>query len=171
MPRFTENDLSKRREAAASAKKAMLERFRARRASDHPVVVEQKAARLAASQARETTRRAKIQRAAAEQQARAEEEARLAREQAESEAAERRAEADRAVALLAEQKAAPRPALCRAQGTSPLTHGEPAASEARVRKGYGYLVARPESIELPTFRSKRDALSTERWAPEAAGAH
>lgn len=95
MPRFKDNDISERREAAANAKKAMLEGFRARRAPDHPIILEQKAAR-----------HAKTQRKAAERQAREEEAARLAREQAESEASERHAEAERAVTLLAEQKAA-----------------------------------------------------------------
>ena len=113
MLRFKDNDISERRAAAANARKAMLERFRARRGPDDPVIIERQAARLAASQARqariaarEAARRAKTQREAAEQRARQEEAARLAREQAEIEAAERRAEADRAVALLAEQKAA-----------------------------------------------------------------
>lgn len=113
MPRFTDKDISESRATAANAKKAMVERFRARPAEDDPVNVERKAARLAVSQARdariaarEAERRADAKRQAAEQKVREEEAALMAVEQAEREAAERRAEGDRAVDLLAEQKAA-----------------------------------------------------------------
>jgi hypothetical protein len=54
MPRFKDTDLFERHEAANSARKAMLEHFRARRSKDDPAVMERKAARLAASQARES---------------------------------------------------------------------------------------------------------------------
>jgi membrane protein involved in colicin uptake len=113
MPRFTDKDISESRATAANAKKAMVERFRARPAEDDPVNVERKAARLAVSQARdariatrEAERRADAERQAAEQKVREEEAARMAVEQAERDAVERRAEGDRAVDLLAEQKAA-----------------------------------------------------------------
>lgn len=113
MPRFTDKDISESRATAASARKAMLERFRARPAENDPAVVERKAARLAVSQAREARvaareadRRAETERQAAERKVREEEAERMAVEQAEREKMERRAEGDRAVDLLAEQKAA-----------------------------------------------------------------
>ncbi len=113
MPRFSDSNISQRRESAAKAKETLLERFRARPGEDDPATIERKAARLAVSQAheariaaREEARRVKAERQALELKTRQEEEARLAEEQAESEATERRAEADRAVELLAEQKAA-----------------------------------------------------------------
>ena len=113
MARFKDNDISERRETAGAAKKAMLERFRARPAKDDPATLERQAARLATSQAREArvkaraeAERAEAERLAAEQKAAEAEAARLAVEAAERAAIERRAEADRAVALLAEQKAA-----------------------------------------------------------------
>jgi hypothetical protein len=92
----------------------MLERFRARPPENDPAVVERKAARLALSQARKrASQRAKRDRLAEERNARRprmklrEEEAeRLALEQAERDKMERRAEGDRALELLAEQKAA-----------------------------------------------------------------
>ena len=113
MPRFTDKDISESRATAASARKAMLERFRARPAENDPAVVERKAARLALSQARdariaarEAERLAEAERQAAELKLREEEAARMALEQAEREKIERRAEGDRALELLAEQKAA-----------------------------------------------------------------
>ena len=113
MPRFTDKDISESRATAASARKAMLERFRARPAEDDPAVVERKAARLAVSQAREAriaareaNRRAETERQAAELKVREEEAKRMALEQAERDKMERRAEGDRALDLLAEQKAA-----------------------------------------------------------------
>lgn len=106
MARFKENDLSERRAEAAKAKKAMLDRFRARPADDDPEVVARRAARVAASQAREARRKEREAARLAEQKAREEEERRLAAEEAERLEKERREEADRAVALLAEQKAA-----------------------------------------------------------------
>jgi hypothetical protein len=112
MPRFKDNDFSERRAIASNAKKAMLERFRARPSEEDPAAIERKAARLATSQAREArvkareaARRAETERLAVALKAREEEAARLVLEQAEREAVERRAEADRAVSLLAEQKA------------------------------------------------------------------
>jgi membrane protein involved in colicin uptake len=113
MPRFTDKDISESRATAANARKAMLARFRARPAEDDPAVVERKAARLALSQARkariaarEADRRAEAERQAAELKLREEEAARMALEQAERDKIERRAEGDRALQLLAEQKAA-----------------------------------------------------------------
>jgi Family of unknown function (DUF6481) len=113
MPRFKDHDVSKRLATAKSAKQEMMTRFRARPAEDDPGVIERKAARLATSQAREAriaereaADRAKAEREAIEEKAREAEAARLALEQAEREAVERRAEADREVALLAEQKIA-----------------------------------------------------------------
>lgn len=113
MPRFDNNDLSQRRETVANAKKAMVERFRARPKDDDPVIQERKAARIAVSKAREEriaareeARRVEAERQAIELKLREEEAARLAKEQEEREAIERRAEADRAVELLNEQKAA-----------------------------------------------------------------
>ena len=112
MPRFND-DLSERRKDAATAKRAMLERFRARPAADDPAIMERKTARLVASQERtvRTAERAVARRAEMEKQAaalklREEDAARTAAAQAEREMAERRAEGDRAVDLLAEQKAA-----------------------------------------------------------------
>ena len=88
--------------AAAAAKKAMLERFHARPSPDDPAVKEQQAARKAISDAREVrmaerkaAREAEAQRQAAEQAAREAEERRLAAEAA-----------AQAVALEAERKAA-----------------------------------------------------------------
>jgi hypothetical protein len=113
MPRFTDKDISESRATAANARKAMLARFRARPAEDDPAVVERRAARLAVSQAREARiaareadRRAEAERQAAELKLREEEAARMALEQAERDKIERRAEGDRALQLLAEQKAA-----------------------------------------------------------------
>ncbi len=112
MPKFND-DLSERRKDAAAAKRTMLERFRARPAADDPAIMERKAARLVASQERKArtaeravARRAEMERQAAELKLREEDAARMAAAQAEREIAERRAEGDRAVDLLAEQKAA-----------------------------------------------------------------
>ena len=103
MPRFNDNDVSQRRETASKAKQAMLERFRARPAEDDPATIERRAARLAMSQAREARlatreaeRIAEAERQEIELKAREEEAVRLAAEQAEHEAIELRAEADRA---------------------------------------------------------------------------
>jgi hypothetical protein len=75
--------------------------------------MERKAARLVASQERKAriaeravARRAEMERQAAELKLHEEDAARMAVEQAEREVAERRAEGDRAVEILAEQKAA-----------------------------------------------------------------
>jgi hypothetical protein len=113
MPRFTDHDVSKRLAAAKSAKQELMARFRARPAEDDPAVIERKAARLATSQARaariaerEAADLARAERQAIEEKVREAEASQLALELAEREAAERRAEADREVALLAEQKIA-----------------------------------------------------------------
>ncbi len=113
MPRFNGDDISERREASANARKVTVERFLAQPAEDDPAVTERKAARVTASRerearmaAREMARRAEAERHAAELKAGKEEETRLALETSERDAVERRAEADRAVDLLAGQKAA-----------------------------------------------------------------
>jgi hypothetical protein len=112
MPKYND-DLSERRKDADTAKRAMLERFRARPAVNDPAIMERKAARLVASQERKAriaeravARRAEMERQAAELKLHEEDAARMAVEQAEREVAERRAEGDRAVKILAEQKAA-----------------------------------------------------------------
>jgi hypothetical protein len=111
--KFSESNFSERRKAAAGAKKAMVERFRAQPAASDPAVMERKAARVAASRertariaSREVARRAETERQTSELKAREDAAARLALNQAESLAAERRADAERAVDHLAEQKAA-----------------------------------------------------------------
>lgn len=102
MPRFKDDDFSERRDTADKAKKAMLERFRARPSKDPATIERKAAARLAASQARES--RVKARDAAVKE--REEKAARLALDQSELEAAESRAEADRKAKLLATQKVA-----------------------------------------------------------------
>jgi Family of unknown function (DUF6481) len=102
-------DLSDRLNAAAAAKKAALERFRAKPGPDDPAVREQQAALKAISDAREL--RAAERKAAREAEAarQAAEEAARAAEQAAREEEERRLAAEaaaRAVALEAERKAA-----------------------------------------------------------------
>jgi membrane protein involved in colicin uptake len=102
MPRFKDDDFSKRRNTADKAKNAMLERFRARPSSDDPATAKRNAARLALSEARDS--RVKAREEAVKK--REEDEAQSARDKVEREAAESRAEADRKVNLLAVQKAA-----------------------------------------------------------------
>lgn len=91
---------------SAAAKRATLERFRARPGADDPAVIAQREARQALVAAREQRI---AERAAAKEVARQraadEAEARRAQAQREAEEAARR-EADAALALLAEQKAA-----------------------------------------------------------------
>jgi hypothetical protein len=113
MSKFNQNDFSERRKAAAGAKKAMVERFRAQPAASDPVIMERKAARVVASRertariaSREAARRVETERQTSELKVREGAAARLALSQAESLAAESRADAERAVDLLAEQKAA-----------------------------------------------------------------
>jgi membrane protein involved in colicin uptake len=102
MPRFKDDDFSKRRNTADKAKNAMLERFRARPSSDDPATAKRKATRVAISKARDS--RVKAREEAAKK--RQEEEAQSAQDKVEREAVERRAAADRKVNLLATQKAA-----------------------------------------------------------------
>jgi hypothetical protein len=95
--------------AAAVAKKAALERFRARPGPDDPAVKEQQAARKAVSDARDVRIAERQAAKEAEKVRHAAEQAAKVAEQAAREAEERRlaAEAaDRAVALEAERKAA-----------------------------------------------------------------
>jgi hypothetical protein len=82
-------DFGNRLDAAAAAKRAMLERFHARPGPDDPMVKEQQAARKAISDAREirlaerkAAREAEAKRQAAEQAAREAEERKLAAEAA-----------------------------------------------------------------------------------------
>ncbi len=106
MKAFKSPTFSERLGTSTSARKAALERFRARPAPDDPAVVEQRAARQAVAAAREL-------RAAERSQTRQAEEARQAAELAareQAERAEREArqlrEADEQIALEAERKAA-----------------------------------------------------------------
>jgi Family of unknown function (DUF6481) len=114
------DSFDERLKAAASARKAALERFHAQPGPDDPAVVERRAAQLALSVAREariaerkTAREAEAKRQAAEQADRAAEQAARAAEEVARSADEatRRAALDaekkaRALALAAEQKAA-----------------------------------------------------------------
>ena len=116
MPSF-KDDFGGRKDAAANAKKTLLEKFRAKPAADDPAVLERQAARRAVSEARAARnaerKAAKLAAEAAEKAAReaaekAEQE-RVARETAEkaaNEAASLAARAAAQVKLLAEQKAA-----------------------------------------------------------------
>ena len=100
MSAFKENDLKERLSTAADAKRAMLERFRAKPAADDPAVIEREEARKALAAARET-------RVAERKTAKEAEAARLAAEQAEREAQAARQAADaavREVTLKAEQE-------------------------------------------------------------------
>lgn len=102
MPRFNDDDFSKRRETSDKARKAMVVRFRARPSKDDPGLGERKAARVAVGRARE----ARVKAREVARKTREEESAQLVLDRAERDLADRRAEADRAVNLLAEQKAA-----------------------------------------------------------------
>jgi hypothetical protein len=106
MPRFDDDNFSRRRESADKAKKALLERFRAQPSEDDPATIARKAAQLAVSAAREvrSKERAQIREEAAQRHK--EEAARLKQAQLEQDAAESRAEADRKAGLLAMQKTA-----------------------------------------------------------------
>ena len=95
--------------AAAAAKKAMLERFHAMPGPDDPAVKEQQAARKAISEAREIRIAERKAAREAEAQRQAAENAAKAAEQAAREAEERRLAAEaaaQAVALEAQRKAA-----------------------------------------------------------------
>jgi hypothetical protein len=97
---------NERLENSASAKKALLEKFRAQPKPDDPAVIERDAARAAAAAAREA-RIAERKAARAAEAARLEAEAaRAAAEQAAREAEEKAQEEARRIALEAEQKAA-----------------------------------------------------------------
>lgn len=100
------NDFNDRREAAANARKAALERFKARPPADDPAVLAKQAERLAVAEAREkrraereAIRKAEEERLAAEKLA-----AELADLQRREEEARRRAEAEEL--MQAAQKAA-----------------------------------------------------------------
>ena len=100
------DDLSERLSAAAKAKQALLEKFRARPKPGDPAVMEREAARLATSQARD--QRAAERKAVREAEGRrlAEEEARKAAEEAARKAVEEAERAAQERALEAERKAA-----------------------------------------------------------------
>ena len=109
MPGFKDDDIAERREGSARAKKAMLERFRARQAASQPASTERHAERLAVFEAREgrkVAKQAKNERQAVERQAREQEAAQLAKAQEETKAAEKRRKADQAVKSAVDQKAA-----------------------------------------------------------------
>jgi hypothetical protein len=105
MPAF-KDDYSNRMQNAAAARKALLEKFKSQPKADDPAVQERVAQQVALAKARDERTAAKkaqkeAERLAAEAEAKRLEEARVA---AEKEA--RRLEGERALALLAEQKAA-----------------------------------------------------------------
>src|SRR5205085_186715 len=100
-----DNDISARRQAAEKAKQRMIDGFRAK--AQDPATAQRKEERLAAAQAkalrieeRKAAEAAAAARRAVEEKARQEAAAKLAAEQAEQAAIERRAEGDRAIALL-----------------------------------------------------------------------
>ncbi|WP_336492477.1 DUF6481 family protein [Methylobacterium nigriterrae] len=103
---FKANQIVDRLEAAAKARQATLARFRARPASDDPIVLARQAARRAVIQAREVRgNERETARLAAEAQREAE--ALAAREREAAEVARQAAEKiERQAALAAEQKAA-----------------------------------------------------------------
>lgn len=113
MSAFKENDLKERLNTAAEAKRAMLERFRAKPAADDPAVIEREEARKALAAARElraaerkAAKEAETTRLAAEQAEREAEAARQAAEAAVREAALKAEHEEREAALEIERKAA-----------------------------------------------------------------
>jgi hypothetical protein len=103
------DDFNDRNAAAINARKAALEKFRARPGPEDPAVLQRQAERAAIAAAREVRMAEReAARAAEAERLAAEEAARVAEEQAKQVAlaAEKAAEAARAVALAAEQKAA-----------------------------------------------------------------
>jgi hypothetical protein len=101
-----DDDFNERLSAAAKAKQALLEKFRARPKPDDPAVIEREAARLATSQARE--QRAAERKAARDAETRRleEEAARKAAEEAARKAAEEAERVAQERALEVERKAA-----------------------------------------------------------------
>jgi Family of unknown function (DUF6481) len=113
MSAFKENDLKERLSTAADAKRAMLERFRAKPAADDPAVIEREEARKALAAARDaraaerkTAKEAEAARLAAEQTEREAEAARQADDAAVREATLKAEHEEREAALEAERKAA-----------------------------------------------------------------
>jgi hypothetical protein len=106
MPAFKEKNFTDRLSTANAAKRAMLDKFRAQPKLDDPAVQERLAAQVALAKAREARIAERKAQRDAERLANEAEVARLAEERAAQEAEERRAEGDRAIAMLAEQKAA-----------------------------------------------------------------
>ncbi|WP_240476702.1 DUF6481 family protein [Geminicoccus roseus] len=102
-------NFSDRANSSAEAKKALLERFRAKATANDPAAAERQAERVAIARAREAR---KAERDAAKRELQAQQEAEKARREAEIEAekaaaaAEAELEAQRAVELAAAQKAA-----------------------------------------------------------------
>jgi len=103
---FKEKSFADRLSTSNNAKRAMLEKFRAQPKLDDPAVRERLAAQVALAKAREARIAERKAEREAERLAHEAEVARLAEEKAVQEAEERRAEGDRAIAMLAEQKAA-----------------------------------------------------------------
>jgi hypothetical protein len=102
MAGFKDQQFDKRRGASAEAKRAMLEKFKARPAEDDPTVVARRAERQRIAEER-AAREAAREAARQEEKTRQEAEAAEARERAEREAAEA---AEREAAAEAERKAA-----------------------------------------------------------------
>jgi hypothetical protein len=149
MSGFKDASFLDRRTAAAAAKKAQLERFRAQPGADDPAVIEREKARRAIAEAREAraaereASKLKREKELAEQALLAAElAARTAAEAAERAAREKREIADREVALNAERKAE-RDANMRAQGAKKI--GRPMAPRASPRRINGQASASQRS--------------------------
>ena len=140
MALYREKDIFERRNAANEAKKALLERFKARPAEDDPAVLARKAERQAILEARE-------KREAEKEKLRQERLAREAVERAEREAAEEAARLAAEEAAQAEAKARKRKRTSASPGFLPTrpnarqsaTHvmrrARPAAGQALSRRG------------------------------------
>ncbi len=112
MAGFNDAEFQERREAAAKAKKAALESFRAKTDPNDPAAIERARVRREIAAAREARAAERVAARLAREQELAEQRARdaalaeqAAREAAEREAREKREMADREVALEAERKA------------------------------------------------------------------
>ena len=103
---FKETSVADRLNTAAAAKRAMLEKFKARVKLDDPVVQARIAERAAVARAREERIAERTAQKEAERIARAAEAKRLEEERIAAEKEARRIEGEQALALLAEQKAA-----------------------------------------------------------------
>ena len=103
---FKEKTFSDRLSTANAAKRAMLEKFRAQPKLNDPAVQERLAAQLALAQAREARVAERKAQKEAERVAREAELKRLEEERIAAEKEARRIEGEKALAMLAEQKAA-----------------------------------------------------------------